>query len=170
MWIVRLMWVQDKYHGTTLHSAEYKDARSWKGKRVAVIGSSTTSFDICHDAAMAGATEVTMVQRGPTRVYPEGHIGKLQKTFWNDHLPVEVGDIMSSEDPIALQAPLSALLLKKFKDEHECARLFTKDGRTTDWLSRQPSLLRRSKARWFFSHLRRTRAPADLHSSWCTLS
>lgn len=111
--------VQDLFKGQTLHSGEYVEASSWKGKRVAVIGSSTTSFDICHDAHMAGATEVTMIQRGPTRVYPEGHVGRVQKMFWNDTNTVELADIMTTEDPIALQAPLSALLLKQFKDEHE---------------------------------------------------
>ena len=60
-----------------------------------------------------------MIQRGPTRIYPEGHIGRIQATFWNNHIPIEVGDIMATEDPIALQAPLSAILMKRFKDEHE---------------------------------------------------
>lgn len=102
-----------------MHSGAYTDASSWAGKRVAVVGSSTTACDVSHDCARAGA-DIVMVQRGPTRIYPQAHIAAVQAMFWNTEIPVEVGDVMATEDPVVLQATLSALLLRGLKDADEC--------------------------------------------------
>lgn len=105
------MVAQDTF-GTALHSAQYTEPTAWKGKRVAVIGSSTTACDIAHECSRI-ASETTIVQRGATRVYPQKHISTMQATFWNETLPIEVGDITASEDPIALQSTLCAGALAK---------------------------------------------------------
>ncbi|KAJ6611488.1 hypothetical protein B0H10DRAFT_2224004 [Mycena sp. CBHHK59/15] len=109
---------QDLFRGESLHSVAYKDATPWAGKRVAVVGASTTACDVAHDCVGAGADTV-MVQRGPTRIYPQAHIAAVQALFWNDALPVEVGDVMSTEDPVVLQAALSALVLGRLRDSQD---------------------------------------------------
>lgn len=109
---------QDIFRGEQIHSASYTNAKSWKGKKVVVIGAATTACDVALDCARQGI-EVTMVQRGPTRIYPDTHIANVQLQFWNDQQPVEIGDIMTSEDPMALQAPLNAKLLGSYKEQHE---------------------------------------------------
>jgi cation diffusion facilitator CzcD-associated flavoprotein CzcO len=101
-----------------LHSATYKNAWAWAGRRVVVVGSSTTACDVALDCVRAQA-DIVMIQRGPTRIYPQAHIEAMQAPFWNSHMPVEVGDIISSEDPIVLQAALSKLMLGRMRDEYE---------------------------------------------------
>jgi hypothetical protein len=70
------------FQGLILHSAEYKDASQWKGKRGVVIGTANTgnfllSFqsreltylighDVADDMVEAGLSSVTMIQRGKT--------------------------------------------------------------------------------------------------------
>ncbi|KAJ7762375.1 hypothetical protein DFH07DRAFT_814148, partial [Mycena maculata] len=109
---------RDSFLGESLHSVVYKDASLWAGKHVAVVGSSTTACDVAHDCSRAGA-DIVMVQRGPTRIYPGAHIAAIQAPFWNEQIPVEVGDVMATEDPIVLQSTLSALVLKTLKDNHD---------------------------------------------------
>ncbi|KAJ6541796.1 hypothetical protein B0H19DRAFT_1174664 [Mycena capillaripes] len=109
---------RDSFLGESMHSGTYKDASSWAGKRVAIVGSSTTACDIAQDCSRAGADPV-MVQRGPTRIYPQAHISAVQAIFWNAEIPAEVGDVMSSEDPVVLQATLSALVMNNFKNDHD---------------------------------------------------
>ncbi|KAJ7508521.1 hypothetical protein B0H11DRAFT_1704238 [Mycena galericulata] len=109
----------DSFLGESLHSAAYKDASLWAGRRVGIVGSSTTACDVANDCVRAGA-DVVIIQRGPTRIYPGEHITTIQALFWNEQIPVEVGDVMATEDPIVLQAALSELVLGRLKDSHEC--------------------------------------------------
>ncbi|KAF7347348.1 hypothetical protein MVEN_01490500 [Mycena venus] len=109
---------RDSFLGESLHSGVYKDASSWAGKRVAIVGSSTTACDVALDCSGIGV-DVVMIQRGPTRIYPQAHISAILGFFWNTEIPVEVGDVMATEDPVVLQATLSALLLGQMKDKHD---------------------------------------------------
>ncbi|KAJ7492073.1 hypothetical protein FB451DRAFT_1501505 [Mycena latifolia] len=108
----------DSFRGESLHSVAYTNATQWAGKRVVIVGASTTACDVAHDCSRAGADTV-MVQRGPTRIYPQAHVAAVQKVFWNEERPVELGDVMSTEDPVVLQAALSALVLGRLKDSHD---------------------------------------------------
>ncbi|KAJ7069046.1 hypothetical protein B0H15DRAFT_871291 [Mycena belliarum] len=109
---------KDSFLGESLHSSAYTNAGKWAGKRVAIVGAATTACDIAQDCVRDGAAAL-LVQRGPTRVYPSAHIGALQAAFWNADLPVEAGDVMATEDPIALQAVLSTLVLRRLRDAHD---------------------------------------------------
>ncbi|KAJ6486047.1 hypothetical protein C8R47DRAFT_1128827 [Mycena vitilis] len=108
----------DSFNGESMHSGAYKDASLWADKRVAIVGASTTACDIAQDCARVGA-DVVMVQRGQTRIYPQAHISALQSTFWNTEIPVDVGDVMATEDPVVLQAALCSLVLGRMKDAHD---------------------------------------------------
>ncbi|KAJ7157173.1 hypothetical protein C8R46DRAFT_1113683 [Mycena filopes] len=109
---------QESFRGESLHSGTYTDASRWTGKRVVIVGASTTACDVAQDCCRAGADTV-MVQRGPTRIYPQEHITTSQAFFWNAEIPVEVGDVMATEDPLVLQAALSELVLGRMKDSYD---------------------------------------------------
>ncbi|KAJ7708782.1 hypothetical protein B0H17DRAFT_365221 [Mycena rosella] len=109
---------RDTFQGESLHSVTYKNAASWAGKRVAVVGAAATACDVAHDCARAGADTV-MVQRSPTRVYPPGHVSAVLGVLYNTETPLEVGDTRAGEDPIVLQAEISAIVLGRLKDRHD---------------------------------------------------
>jgi cation diffusion facilitator CzcD-associated flavoprotein CzcO len=61
---------QDEFKGLLYHATDHNDAAAVpdvRGKKVVVIGSATTSHDICQDFFEAGA-DVTMIQRNSTFV------------------------------------------------------------------------------------------------------
>lgn len=45
----------------------------------------------------------------------------LQKLFWNENSPADVGDQITTEDPVALQEKLSALVMKHQTDAYDKA-------------------------------------------------
>ena len=102
---------KETFKGEQLHSIEYTNPEKWKGKKIVVIGASTTGLDVAWDCSKEGM-DVTLIQRSPTRIYAPEHIAGIQKLFWNDKSPAEVGDIITTEDPVALQEKLSALIMK----------------------------------------------------------
>jgi cation diffusion facilitator CzcD-associated flavoprotein CzcO len=57
----------DTFKGTIRHSAYHDSARNFKGKKVLVVGTSSSGFDSALDAARNGV-EITMLQRSPTYV------------------------------------------------------------------------------------------------------
>lgn len=111
---------KDTFKGEQMHSVQYTNPSAWEGKKVVVIGSSTTGLDVGLDCSELGI-DVTIVQRGATRIYAPGHIAGLQKLFWNENSTAEMGDQITSEDPIALQEKLSALLMKHQTDAYDRA-------------------------------------------------
>ena len=54
---------QDQFKGDILHSAHYKDPAIFKGKRVLVLGTGETGFDVAYAAATNGAETVHMGTR-----------------------------------------------------------------------------------------------------------
>ncbi|PVH73674.1 FAD/NAD(P)-binding domain-containing protein [Cadophora sp. DSE1049] len=83
------------FKGTALHSVEYKNPQSWKGKHGVVVGTANTAHDVAEDMLAAGLASVTMVQRTPTYVVPaeyyaETHESMLNLSFANN-LPLPVG-------------------------------------------------------------------------------
>ncbi|CAK5284752.1 unnamed protein product [Mycena citricolor] len=111
---------QESFAGEWMHSASYTDASGWGGMRVAVIGASTTGCDVSHDASRAGA-DITMIQRSATRIYPQSHIAGVLGRLWNKQNGPELADVLSTEDPIILQATLNQLMLGRFRDAHDPA-------------------------------------------------
>lgn len=54
---------QESFGGEILHSAAYKDPAIFRGKRVLIVGTGETSFDLGYAAATQGASSVTMSTR-----------------------------------------------------------------------------------------------------------
>ena len=51
------------FNGIQLHTSRYTGGKSYAGKKVVVIGSNNSGFDICQDLWEQGAGSVTMIQR-----------------------------------------------------------------------------------------------------------
>ncbi len=57
----------DRFQGEILHTSEYSDGDSYRGKRCVVIGSGSSAHDVCVDLWENDA-DVTMIQRSPSIV------------------------------------------------------------------------------------------------------
>jgi putative flavoprotein involved in K+ transport len=57
----------DRFRGEIQHSSEHPGPEGYEGKKVVVVGSNNSAFDICGAAWEAGA-DVTMVQRSSTHI------------------------------------------------------------------------------------------------------
>ena len=57
----------EKFKGTIRHSTEHHSSREWVGKKVLVVGTSSSGFDTAYDFARRGI-DVTLLQRSPTYV------------------------------------------------------------------------------------------------------
>lgn len=57
----------ETFKGTIRHSAYHDSCRDWKGKKVLIVGTSSSGFDSALDAARHGV-DCTMLQRSPTYV------------------------------------------------------------------------------------------------------
>jgi putative flavoprotein involved in K+ transport len=58
---------RDRFRGEQQHSSQHPGPDGYAGRRVVVVGSNNSAFDICAALYEAGA-EVTMVQRSPTTI------------------------------------------------------------------------------------------------------
>lgn len=54
---------QEHFQGTVLHSSTYKDPEIFRGKRVLIVGTGETAFDLGYAAATSDASSVTMSTR-----------------------------------------------------------------------------------------------------------
>lgn len=111
---------QDVFKGQQLHSVIYKNPSAWKGKKVIVIGAATTGLDVAFDCSQLGI-DITLVQRGPTRIYAPGHVQEFQEGFYNENSPAVRGDQLTTEDPVALQAQLAACVLNHQTESYDKA-------------------------------------------------
>jgi len=111
---------RDLFKGEQLHSAVYRNPSTWRDKKVVVIGAATTGLDVAFDCSRLGIN-ITLVQRGPTRVYAEGHVQSFQEVLYNEKSPAVRGDQLATEDPMALQAPLVAHVLNEQTKSHDPA-------------------------------------------------
>ncbi|HEY2192724.1 MAG TPA: NAD(P)/FAD-dependent oxidoreductase [Actinomycetospora sp.] len=57
----------DRFRGEIQHSSEHPGPEGYEGRKVVVVGSNNSAFDICGSAWEAGA-DVTMVQRSSTHI------------------------------------------------------------------------------------------------------
>lgn len=55
----------EKFKGTVRHSTQHDSAREWVGKKILVVGTSSSGFDTAYDFARRNI-DVTLLQRSPT--------------------------------------------------------------------------------------------------------
>jgi len=84
------------FTGPVVHSSDFKNGRSFRGKRVLVVGSGNSGAEIAVDLWESGA-ETAMVFRGPVHVVPRDAFGMpaQRMTLALSRLPAKVADRLS---------------------------------------------------------------------------
>jgi putative flavoprotein involved in K+ transport len=88
------------FSGTVLHSSQYDDGESWKGKRAIVIGTGNSGHDIAQDLYSSGA-DVTLVQRSPTLITNIEPSAQLAYAAYNEGT-LEDNDLIATSMPLPL--------------------------------------------------------------------
>lgn len=86
--------------GTVVHSSQYDDGESWKGKRAIVIGTGNSGHDIAQDLYSSGVA-VTLVQRSPTLVTNIEPSAQLAYAGYNEGT-LEDNDLIATSMPLKL--------------------------------------------------------------------
>ena len=103
----------DKFAGPVLHSSQYDEGDTWKGKSVLVIGSGNSGHDIAQDLHASGA-KVTLVQRSSTMVVNVEPSAQLPYALY-DEGPLEDCDLITMSVPLPLARKSHKLLTEKAK-------------------------------------------------------
>jgi putative flavoprotein involved in K+ transport len=110
------------FQGETIHSASYRNARPFCGKRVLIVGIGNSGTDISVDVVRGGAAKVWLSARRPPHIIPRDLLGIPHDVFGvaSRHLPRRVAD-------------KSARLLRRVKigDLGEIGLPVPEDGATT---------------------------------------
>ncbi len=88
------------FAGKILHSGEYGDGETWKGRRAIVIGTGNSGHDIAQDLYSSGAA-VTLVQRSPTLVTNIEPSAQLAYAAYNEGT-LEDNDLIATSMPLTL--------------------------------------------------------------------
>ena len=88
------------FAGKILHSSQYGDGETWKGRRAIVIGTGNSGHDIAQDLHSSGA-EVTLVQRSPTLVTNIEPSAQLAYAAYNEGT-LEDNDLIATSMPLTL--------------------------------------------------------------------
>ncbi|KAL8393977.1 hypothetical protein RB595_003663 [Gaeumannomyces hyphopodioides] len=101
------------YKGISIHSAEYRNPRAPLGaaRRVVVVGSASTAWDIVRDLHEAGA-EVIMVARSGTYILPLEHVAH-PSTLGVYNVGVKAADTLFMAMPTFVDAQLGSLGLAR---------------------------------------------------------
>ncbi len=87
----------DRYSGRVLHSSEYRNARTFAGMNVLVVGTGSSGLEIAVDLAESDAAHVWIAMREPPNVLPRALFGipLLPYIFRLMHrLPIRVADAL----------------------------------------------------------------------------
>jgi cation diffusion facilitator CzcD-associated flavoprotein CzcO len=102
------------FAGKVMHSSQYDDGESWKGKRAIVVGTGNSGHDIAQDLHSSGA-DVTMVQRSSTLVVSIEPSAQLVYTPYNEGT-LEDNDLIATSMPLKVARKSHAMTAEKSKD------------------------------------------------------
>src|SRR3954463_12124517 len=102
------------FAGKVMHSSQYDDGESWKGKRAIVIGTGNSGHDIAQDLHSSGA-DVTMVQRSSTLVVSIEPSAQLVYTPYNEGT-LDDNDLIATSMPLQVARRSHALTCQKSKE------------------------------------------------------
>src|SRR3954468_11756025 len=88
------------FGGKVMHSSQYDDGETWKGKRAIVIGTGNSGHDIAQDLRSSGA-DVTMFQRSSTLVVSIEPSAQLVYAPYNEGT-LEDNDLIATSMPLKL--------------------------------------------------------------------
>jgi thioredoxin reductase len=101
------------FDGKVMHSSQYDDGESWKGKRAIVIGTGNSGHDIAQDLHSSGA-HVTMFQRSSTLVVSIEPSAQLVYAPYNEGT-LEDNDLIATSMPLQLARKSHRLTGEKSK-------------------------------------------------------
>jgi len=95
---------QKDFRGVVYHSTTHTTARNYLGKRVLVVGTSSSGFDAAYDFARAGI-DVTLLQRSPTFIMSLTHsvpriIGTYEPAADGTRPDIEIADRIANSMPL----------------------------------------------------------------------
>jgi putative flavoprotein involved in K+ transport len=102
------------FRGTVMHSSQYDDGESWKGKRAIVIGTGNSGHDIAQDLHSSGA-DVTLFQRSSTLVVSIEPSAQLVYTPYNEGT-LDDNDLIATSMPLKVARKSHALTCAKSKE------------------------------------------------------
>jgi cation diffusion facilitator CzcD-associated flavoprotein CzcO len=88
-----------EFRGTVVHSSEFTSGTDWVGKRALVIGTGNSGHDIAQDLHVAGASDVRIMQRGPTCVVSLDPSAMISYSVYGEGRPIEDVDLMVAAIP-----------------------------------------------------------------------
>ena len=97
-----------------MHSSQYDDGESWKGKRAIVVGTGNSGHDIAQDLHSSGA-DVTMVQRSSTLVVSIEPSAQLVYTPYNEGT-LDDNDLIATSMPLHVARKSHAITGQKSKE------------------------------------------------------
>ena len=89
----------ENFDGKVLHSSQYDDGESWKGKRALVVGTGNSGHDIAQDLQSSGA-KVTLVQRSPTMIVNIEPSAQLPYALYEEGPPLDDCDLITMSIPL----------------------------------------------------------------------
>ena len=106
------------FGGTVLHSSQYDDGETWRGKKVFVVGSGNSGHDIAQDLHSSGA-RVTLVQRSSTMIVNVEPSAQLPYALYNEGPSLEDCDLIAASIPLSLAKKSHILLTEKARNLDE---------------------------------------------------
>lgn len=82
------------FKGDVMHTVEFTNGASWRGRKALVLGTGTSGHDVAQDLHCNGV-ETTIIQRGSTMVVSIDPSAKLVYGIFNG-IPIEDGDLLVS--------------------------------------------------------------------------
>ena len=102
------------FAGKVMHSSQYDDGETWKGKRAIVVGTGNSGHDIAQDLHSSGA-DVTMVQRSSTLVVSIEPSAQLVYTPYNEG-SLDDNDLIATSMPLQVARKSHAMTAEKSKE------------------------------------------------------
>lgn len=105
-----------RFAGAVLHSSQFSNPESWRGKPVFVLGTGTSAHDIAQELYGHGA-RVTMVQRSPTLVVNVEPSAQLYDgIYYGDGPPREDRDLINTSFPLPVMRQAHKLLTARCRE------------------------------------------------------
>ena len=103
------------FKGVKQHSEEFEIGSEWRDRPVMVLGTGTSSHDICQHLHAHGA-QVTMVQRSPTMVVNVEPTAQLYDGIYlGDGPPIEERDLLNISFPLDLIKKTHQILTRRIR-------------------------------------------------------
>jgi cation diffusion facilitator CzcD-associated flavoprotein CzcO len=118
----------DDYRGSVIHSSDYRNPETCRGKRVLVVGFGNSGGEVALDLAEAGV-DVTLAVRGPVQILPRDLLGLPILTWAILYQPVPARLVDAINAPVLRLALGSMEKLGLRRAKKGPARMTREDGR-----------------------------------------